>query len=135
MRAGLEAREAEGRLRRLRRYVPVPETPYVECEGQRLLSFCSNDYLGLATDPAVVAGAVRAAERFGAGATSSRLVAGSFDIHAELEAELADCTGRRAALLFTSGFQANTSVIPALAGSGGVVLYDEMAHASIRRGR
>jgi 8-amino-7-oxononanoate synthase len=132
--AGLEAREAAGRLRRVERYVPEPGTPFVVHEGRRLLSFCSNDYLGLATDPEVVAGAVGAAESHGAGSGASRLVAGSFDIHADLEAELADFTAREAALLFVSGFQANTTVIPAVVGEGGLVLFDEASHASIRRG-
>lgn len=134
IRAGLDAREAAARLRRVETYVPEAGTPYVFCEGRRLLSFCSNDYLGLATDPEVVAGAVRAAESHGAGAGASRLVAGSFDIHGELERELADLTGREAALQLASGFQANTSVIPALTGPGGLVLFDANAHASIRRG-
>ncbi|MGD2046888.1 MAG: 8-amino-7-oxononanoate synthase [Gemmatimonadota bacterium] len=134
LRDGLDERTASARLRRIERYVPEPGTPYVSHEGERLLSFCSNDYLGLATDPDVVAGAVRAAESHGAGSGASRLVTGGFDIHDELERELADFTGREAALLFVSGYQANTSVIPAVAARDGLVLYDENAHASIRRG-
>ncbi|MGD8281735.1 MAG: 8-amino-7-oxononanoate synthase, partial [Gemmatimonadota bacterium] len=130
----LAERAEASRLRHTERYVPEPGTPYVVHEGERLLSFCSNDYLGLATDPEVVAGAVGATESHGAGSGASRLVVGSFDIHEELERELADFTGRDAALLFVSGYQANTSVIPAVASRGGLVLHDENAHASIRRG-
>lgn len=133
-RAGLEARAEASRLRRVDRYVPEPGTPYVLHEGRRLLSFCSNDYLGLATDADVVGAAERAARSHGAGAGASRLVVGGFDLHAELETELADLTDREAALLFVSGFQANSTVIPAVAARGGLVLYDERAHASIRAG-
>lgn len=134
IRAGLEDREATSRLRRIERYVPEPGTPYVVHEGRRLLSFCSNDYLGLATDAEVVAGAVATAKSHGAGSGASRLVAGSFDIHADLEAELADFTGRETALLFISGFQANVTIIPAMVQQNGLVVCDEKAHASILRG-
>jgi 8-amino-7-oxononanoate synthase len=103
-------------------------------QGRRLLSFCSNDYLGLATDPAVVAAAIRAAESHGAGSGASRLVVGGTDLHAELETRLADFTGRPAALLFSSGFQANSSVIPALTARSALVLCDESSHASILAG-
>jgi 8-amino-7-oxononanoate synthase len=131
---GLEARADAARLRHDERYVPEPGTPYVVHEGRRLLSFCSNDYLGLASDADVVAGATRAAGTHGAGAGASRLVTGGFDIHADLEAGLAELTGRESALLFVSGFQANSSVIPAVAGRPGMVLCDREAHASIRVG-
>lgn len=134
LRAGLEARAEASRLRRVERYVPEPGTPYVRRGGERLLSFCSNDYLGLASDPDVVEGARRAARTHGAGAGASRLVVGGFDIHAEAEAELAELTGREAALLFISGFQANSTVIPALATAGGLAVCDEHSHASIRAG-
>lgn len=133
-RAGLRARAESARLRRIQRYVPEPGTPYVVHEGERLLGFCSNDYLGLATDPRVTAAAARAAESHGAGARASRLVVGAYDIHLDLEAELAVFTDREAALLFCSGFQANSTVIPAVAPRDGLVLCDESAHASIRTG-
>ena len=133
-RVGLEGRTEAARLRRVERYVPEPGTPFVVYEGRRLLSFCSNDYLGLATDPDVVAGAVRAAESHGTGSGASRLVVGSFDIHDDLERELAAFTGRAAALLFVAGFQANASIIPAVTSAGGLVVCDVKAHASILQG-
>ena len=133
-RAGLEARAEADRLRRVEQYVPEPGTPHVVHEGRRLLSFCSNDYLGLATDPDVVAAAVRVADSHGVGSGASRLVVGGFDTHAELEAELAEFTRREAALLFSSGFQANSSIIPAVAPRRGLVLCDKEAHASILAG-
>jgi len=133
-RAGLEARAAAARLRRIRRYVPEPGTPYVEHEGERLLGFCSNDYLGLAGDPRVTAAAARALASHGAGSRASRLVVGGYDIHTDFETELAAFTGREAALLFCSGFQANSTVIPAVAPTDGPVVCDELSHASIRTG-
>ena len=134
LRSALEARSEAARLRSVEQYVPVHGSPHVVHEGRRLLSFCSNDYLGLATDPAIVSAATRVTESHGVGSGASRLVAGSFDIHAQLEAELADFTGREAALLFSSGFQANSSVIPALTARTGFVTCDSEAHASIRAG-
>jgi len=133
-RAGLEARAQSDRLRRIQRYVPEPGTPYVVHEGKRLLGFCSNDYLGLATDTRVTGAAARASESHGAGARASRLVVGAYDIHADLEEELAAFTGREASVLFCSGFQANSTVIPAVAPRDGLVLCDELSHASIRAG-
>ena len=130
----LDTRAGEARLRRLTAYVPVPGTPYVERDGTRLLSFCSNDYLGLATHREVIAGAVRAAETHGAGTGASRLVVGGFDLHDRLERSLADLTRRPAALLFNSGFQANSTIIPAVTRRGGVVLCDEGAHRSLLEG-
>ncbi|MDH3207382.1 MAG: 8-amino-7-oxononanoate synthase [Gemmatimonadota bacterium] len=133
-RVGLEGRAEAARLRRVERYVPEPGTPFVVHEGRRLLSFCSNDYLGLATDPGVVAAAVRVTESHGTGSGASRLVVGSFDIHDDLERELAAHTGRPAALLFNAGFQANASIIPAVTSEDGFVVCDSKAHASILQG-
>jgi 8-amino-7-oxononanoate synthase len=134
LRAGLEARSEAARLRRVEQYVPVPGSPHVLHDGCRLLSFCSNDYLGLATDRDVAAAAARVALSHGTGSGASRLVVGGFDVHAELEADLADFTEREAALLFSSGFQANASVIPAMTRQGGLVVCDGDAHASILAG-
>jgi glycine C-acetyltransferase/8-amino-7-oxononanoate synthase len=105
--------------------------PRVVLDGVEVLLLCSNDYLGLAAHPAVRAAAAQAAERWGAGAGASRLVSGNLALHAELEAELAEFKGHDACVLFGSGFLANTGVIPALAGRGGVILSDALNHASI----
>jgi 8-amino-7-oxononanoate synthase len=110
-------------------------TPFLRREGLLLLSFASNDYLGLATDPEVVEGAVRAAERYGGGAGSSRLVCGGFDLHARLESGLAELTSRPSALLFASGFQAHATIIPALTTPRGtLVACDKRSHASVLHG-
>jgi 8-amino-7-oxononanoate synthase len=100
-------------------------------EGRRLLNFCSNDYLGLAGDVRV-AGAMRdGAAKWGAGSGAAHLVTGHTAEHHALEEELAEFTGREAALLFSTGYMANVGVITALAARGEVVLQDRLNHASL----
>jgi len=123
------ARDA-GLLRELRD-VQSASGPRVRLDGRDVLLLCSNDYLGLAGDPRVRAAAAEAAQRWGAGAGSSRLVSGALTPHAELEDELAAFKGTAACLLFGSGYLANLGVISALAGPGEVVLSDALNHASI----
>ena len=98
---------------------------------EALVSFASNDYLGLARHPAVVAGARAALDRWGAGAGAARLVAGALPVHAELEAALAGWKQEPAALLFPTGYAANLGVLSTFAGAGVRVLSDERNHASI----
>jgi 8-amino-7-oxononanoate synthase len=100
-------------------------------DGPRPVSFASNDYLGLTRHPAVVEAAAAALERWGTGAGSARLIAGSRPVHAELEAELADWKGTEAALLFPTGYAANLGVLDALGGPDVTVFSDERNHASI----
>lgn len=95
------------------------------------LAFCSNDYLGLATHPAVTAAFVDAAHRWGVGSGASHLVSGHTREHHALEEELADFTARPRALLFSTGYMANLAVVRALAGRGGVVHEDRLNHASL----
>ncbi|MER5559806.1 8-amino-7-oxononanoate synthase [Streptomyces sp. NPDC002506] len=99
--------------------------------GQDLLDLASNDYLGLTRHPAVVAGAAGAAHRWGAGATGSRLVTGTTELHAELERELADFCGFEAALVFSSGYAANLAALTALGPHGSLIVSDAGNHASI----
>jgi 8-amino-7-oxononanoate synthase len=113
------------------RVLESPVGPTVTLDGAPVLLLCSNDYLGLAGDPRVRAAAAEAAERWGAGAGASPLVAGHLALHAQLEAELAAFKGTEACLLFGSGFLANTGVVAALAGPGDVVCSDALNHASI----
>ena len=96
-----------------------------------ILDLASNDYLGLARDPRVVDGAVRAAYEWGAGSTGSRLVTGSTELHAELEAELASFCGASSALVFSSGYTANLGALTALSGPGSVIVSDAANHASL----
>jgi 8-amino-7-oxononanoate synthase len=99
--------------------------------GDGLLDLASNDYLGLARDPQVVQAAADAAARWGAGATGSRLVTGSTDLHAELEAALAGLVGAPAGLVFSSGYLANLGAVCALVGAGDLVVSDAGNHASL----
>ena len=118
-------------LRRRLRLVEGPQGPRVQLDGRDVLLLCSNDYLGLAGHPRVRAAAAEAAERWGAGAGASRLISGNMAIHRELERALAGFKGQEAALLFGSGYLANTGAIPALAPAGTVVFSDRLNHASI----
>lgn len=127
--AQIEAITAAERWRTLNRL----EGPGPRFEGPKdedLVSFASNDYLGLAAHPAVLAAAAAALERFGAGATSSRLIVGDRTIHHDLEDELAAWRGAEAALVFPSGYQTNLAVLTVF-GGGARIVSDELNHASI----
>ncbi len=100
-------------------------------EGAEVVSFASNDYLGLSAHPAVVAAAHEALDRWGAGSGASRLVTGTRPIHGELERALAEWKGTEAAVCFPTGFAANLGVLTVLGGPGVRVLSDELNHASI----
>ncbi|MCX4573062.1 8-amino-7-oxononanoate synthase [Streptomyces sp. NBC_01571] len=96
-----------------------------------LLDLASNDYLGLARHPEITAAAADAAHRWGAGATGSRLVSGTTELHGELERELADFCGFEAALVLSSGYAANLAAVTALAPHGSLVVSDAGNHASL----
>jgi 8-amino-7-oxononanoate synthase len=102
--------------------------------GRALVSFCSNDYLGLSQHPAVKRAAAQAVQRYGAGAGASRLVTGSHPLYAALETRLARLKGTEAACVFGSGYLANMGIVPALAGPADLILVDELAHACIHAG-
>jgi 8-amino-7-oxononanoate synthase len=122
--------EQQHLLRRLT-VVESYEGPRVTVNGRSMLLMCSNDYLGLANHPDLRAAACAAMERYGFGSGASRLVSGSSALHHELERRLALFKGTEAAVVFNSGYAANTGIIPAIAGAGDVVLSDSMNHASI----
>lgn len=119
-----------GLLRRLQTVEPV-RGPRVRVEGRELLGFCSNDYLGLADHPDVIAALAAGARRDGVGSTAAHLICGHRGVHAELERALAEWTGREAALLFTSGVMANLGVMQALLHKGDVCVQDRLNHASL----
>ncbi len=124
LRTAAAARDAAGLRRRL-----VPRVP-----GDTALDLASNDYLGLSGDPRLAAAAAAAARTWGAGATGSRLVTGTTALHAELEEDLADFAAARTALVFSSGYLANLTVVTALAaalGDGVLIVSDERNHASL----
>jgi 8-amino-7-oxononanoate synthase len=122
--------EARGLLRRLCSLAST-QGPMIELDGKSVINFSGNDYLGLAGDRRVVRAAQAAAERWGAGSGSSRLISGNLAIFARLEAALAEWMGSASALLFTSGYHANLGTICSLAGPGDAVFSDRLNHASI----
>ncbi len=126
----LEELRDRGLYRRLR-LVSGPQGPRVLLGGRPVLLLCSNNYLGLADHPKVRGAAAEAAMRWGAGAGASRLISGNMEPHRRLETQLAEFKGYEAALLFGSGYLANTGVIAALAGTAEVVFSDQLNHASI----
>jgi 8-amino-7-oxononanoate synthase len=128
--AGLAALDHAGTLRS-RRVVQAIDGPRLRVDGQWLLSFGSNDYLGLSQHPAAVEAAQRAAAQFGVGAGASPLVNGHSAAHEALERELADFVGLPRALYFGAGYLANVGVVPALVGSGDAVFSDALNHACL----
>ena len=107
---------------------------FIERGGKRLLSFSCNDYLNLTQHPALKRAAVEAIERYGVGSGASRLVTGNHPLYAELEARLARLKGTEAAVVFGSGYLANSGIIPVLIGEDGLVLIDELSHACLWSG-
>jgi 8-amino-7-oxononanoate synthase len=118
-------------LYRTRRLLNSPQTPDVNIDGKNYTAFCSNDYLGLANHPDVIAAFKNAANRFGVGSGASHLVAGHSHEHHALEEELAAFTGRERALLFSTGYMANLGAITALVGQGDAIFEDRLNHASL----
>lgn len=130
----LASRLASRRAEDLYRQRPLLESaqgPDVVVDGQPLLAFCSNDYLGLANHPEVIAALRAGAERWGVGGGASHLVVGHSGPHHELELALAEFTGRPRALLFSTGYMANLGAVTALVGKGDTVLEDRLNHASL----
>jgi len=107
---------------------------WVERNGRRLLSFSCNDYLNLSQHPRVKQAAKEAIDRYGAGSGASRLVTGNHPLYAALEARLAKIKQTEDAVVFGSGYLANTGIIPVLIGRDGLVLIDELSHACIHAG-
>jgi glycine C-acetyltransferase len=106
----------------------------VGLEGREVLLFCSNNYLGLADHPLLKEAVVRAVEKYGVSSGASRLVSGTMELHEALEKRIAEFKGTEAALVFNSGYAANTGIIPALTGKGDVIFSDRLNHASILDG-
>ena len=126
----LAAIRQQGLLRELRR-VDSPQSPHVEIGGRTLLNFSSNDYLGLANEPALKEAAIRAVERYGAGAGASRLICGSLAPHQELDEALAAFKGTEAALSFSTGYAAAVGTVWALLGKEDFIVSDKLIHACI----
>ncbi len=126
----LQFLKEKGRYRQIR-WIEESPSPWVRMNGERVLLLCSNNYLGLANDPRLKEGALKAIEEWGCGSGGSRSISGSLAIHRLLEERLACFHGCEAALLFNSGYSANLSILTSLMGEGDVILSDELNHASI----
>jgi glycine C-acetyltransferase len=113
------------------RTLSSPQGAWLVVDGKRVLNFCSNNYLGLANHPRIVQAAQEAVKKYGVGPAAVRSIAGTMDLHLELERRLAAFKGVEAAITFQSGFTANMGTIPALVGKDDAVFSDELNHASI----
>jgi len=108
-----------------------PQGAWLVVDGKKVLNFCSNNYLGLANHPKLVEAAGNALRRYGVGPGAVRSIAGTMDIHTELERRLAAFKGVEATVVLQSGFSANTAVIPVLVGKEDLIISDALNHASI----
>jgi 8-amino-7-oxononanoate synthase len=129
--AAVLTQKARDGLYRRRRTLASAQGARVRVDGRELRNFCSNDYLGLADHPAAITAFQEAAGKFGVGSGASHLVCGHSAEHEALEAELAAFTGRPRALLFSTGYMANTGIVQALVGRGDAVFEDRLNHASL----
>ncbi len=121
----------EGGLYNRIRTLNSPQGAWLQVDGKKVLNFCSNNYLGLANHPRMAAAAKAAIDRYGVGPGAVRSIAGTMDLHLELEKRMASFKGVEAAITMQSGFAANLAVIPALVGKEDVLFTDELNHASI----
>ena len=103
----------------------------IELDGRELINFCSNDYLGMSSDEAVIQRVSEEVKKFGVGSGSASLLSGRSSLHAELEKELARFAGSESALIFSSGYLANTGAIPALTDRKDFIFHDKLNHASL----
>ncbi|MEQ1583390.1 MAG: 8-amino-7-oxononanoate synthase [Candidatus Nitrotoga sp.] len=126
----LDTRAAQGLLRR-RYELQSAQGTCITVEGKSILSFSSNDYLGLANRPQLLAALQAGTQQYGLGAGASHLVSGHFSAHDELEQALAEFVGKPAALLFSSGYLANLGAVQALVGRSDRIFADKLNHASL----
>lgn len=121
----------DAHLRRQRRAVRPESSARLTVDGRSMLAFCSNDYLGLATHPALVQAACEGAQAYGVGAGASPLVSGHSEANAALERELATFVGLPRALYFYAGYATNIGIVPALVGTGDAIFSDALNHACL----
>ena len=126
----LNSLKSQGLYNRIRT-IGSPQGAWLQVDGKKVLNFCSNNYLGLANHPKIVAAAKKAADEMGVGPAAVRTIAGTTSLHLELEKRLAAFKGVEAAITFQSGFTANLATIPALVGKEDVIFSDRLNHASI----
>jgi 8-amino-7-oxononanoate synthase len=133
LQAELDKRKTEG-LMRQRRLLDSPQAEHIVANSQPFLSFCSNDYLGLANHPKLIAAMQAAAGLSGVGSGASNLITGHHRYHDSLEKKLANFVDMPAALLFSTGYMANIGVLGALAGRGDAIFADKLNHACLNDG-
>jgi glycine C-acetyltransferase len=126
----IETLKTSGLYNRIRT-LSSPQGAWLLVDGKKVLNFCSNNYLGLANHPKVIQAAREAMDKYGVGPAAVRTIAGTMDLHVELERRLAAFKGVESAITFQSGFNANLATIPALVGKEDVIFSDELNHASI----
>ena len=126
----IEGLKSQGLYNRIRT-IGSPQGAWLVVDGKKVLNFCSNNYLGLADHPQLVAAAKKAADEMGVGPAAVRTIAGTTSLHLELEKRLAAFKGVEAAITFQSGFTANLATIPALVGKEDAIFSDRLNHASI----
>ncbi len=122
---------AQAGLKRRRRLLQSPQSAHALVDGEHVLSFCSNDYLGLANHPALISALQQAAQTAGVGSGASHLITGHHQLHHDAELALAQFVGLPAALLFANGYMANLGVVTALVGRDDDVFADKLNHASL----
>ena len=113
------------------RILETGSTPHSVVDGKEVIMLCSNNYLNLSNHPRLVQGAIDAAKKYGAGSGSVRAIAGTLDIHMEVERRLAKFKRTESSLIYQTGFAANAGLIPQLVGKGDVIISDELNHGSI----
>jgi 8-amino-7-oxononanoate synthase len=126
----VETLETKNLYRRLR-VLENHEGTRATFEGRKVLLFCGNDYLGMSRHPRVIAAAHKALDRYGVGARSARLIAGTTEAHASLEKKIAEFKNKEAALVFAAGFLTNLGILTTFAGKEDVVILDKLCHASL----
>ncbi len=134
MRKKLEKRQSEHRYRTLTDIDSVESSSQLMIDGKKFLNFSSNDYLNISHHPVLKERSIQYVEMFGAGSSSSRLLTGTLKIHKNLEEKLASLYQKDGALLFNTGFQANSTILPSITNKGDVIIADELCHNSILTG-
>jgi 8-amino-7-oxononanoate synthase len=129
----LSRRKRNSRFRVLREFSPISEIE-IDSAGKKMINFCSNDYLGLSKHPLLIKRAVEFTLRYGTGSTASRMICGTLDCFKKTEERLAELKGTESALILNSGYQANVSILPALADRESLILSDSLIHNSIIQG-
>jgi len=130
----LRSRKESHQFRRLQAFVPGQNESEINKDGKSFINFSSNDYLGLSRHPKVIERAGKYLQKYGAGSPASRLITGTFDIHLQLESKIAFAFNKEAALIFNSGFQANSSILGTLADRRSLILADKLSHNSLLQG-